>query len=74
MERLTVKSAFLEEHYTLNCMCSIDREGGIDEEDSCREYCERYCGEELVVKCETCDIQKAFDKLGEYENTGLSSL
>lgn len=73
MERLTVKSVFLEGHYSLGSMCSIDREGGIDDEDSCIEYCEKHRDSEgSRLNCEICGIQKAFDKLGKYEDSGLT--
>lgn len=71
MKRLTVKSVLLEGHYIPSSMCSIDREGGIDDEDSCNQYCERHRGSDSK-ECETCSIQKAFDKLGEYEDSGLT--
>ena len=68
MDRLTVKSEILDEHYILKCMCSFGRDGVPDDESTCIEHCEIF-GEEM---CEQCGIQQAFDKLAAYENTGFT--
>lgn len=61
MERLTVED---NGHYVPRMLCSVDRFGGVDDRDSCAEY----CGE--VRSCENggCVIQACFDRLGVYEN------
>ncbi|MCH5195912.1 MAG: hypothetical protein J1F28_04320 [Oscillospiraceae bacterium] len=71
MDRLTVKSEILDEHYILKCMCSFGRDGVPDDESTCYEYCEMW-GDEGCKKCEQCGIQQAFDKLAAYENTGFT--
>ena len=49
----------------LRDMCTFDREGNIDADDclTCFEYCNN-----KDMNCEKCAIQKAFDKLAEYED------
>lgn len=72
MDRLTIKSS-MDDGWTLKCMCSFDRDGEIDDEDGCEEYCslrlEDYEGE---VCCHGCGIQEAFSKLAAYEDIGLT--
>ncbi len=47
-------------------LCSVDRLGGIDDCLSWEDICEQNIGQ-----CEGCPVQKCFDKLAKYENTGL---
>ena len=49
----------------LRDMCTFDRESNVDADDclTCFEYCNN-----KDMNCEKCDIQKAFDKLAEYED------
>ena len=67
MERLTIKSSFLDGHYILKCMCSIGRDGIVDDESGCAEYLE-LCNDD----CKNCEMQEAFDRLAAYEDTGLT--
>lgn len=66
MERLTCK---FNELTVLREMCTFDRESTTEPDDciACGEICE-----ENEIKCETCPIQQAFDKLSDYEDTGLT--
>lgn len=45
-------------------MCGVGRDGNIDDQDGCRAYCSD--------KCDGCGIQEAFDRLADYEDTGLT--
>ena len=65
-DRLTMKTNVLD-GYTLKCLCTFGRDMLADDEFGCNEYCEE-CGQD----CRKCGIQEAFDRLAEYENTGLS--
>ena len=47
--------------------CTFDRYGGAGDELSCCDICEE-CGN----NCDVCCIQKVFNRLAEYEETGLS--
>lgn len=71
MDRLTVKSEIIDEHYTLKCLCGFGRDGIVDDEDACYEYCELW-GVEGFKQCEQCGIQQAFDRLAAYEDTGFT--
>lgn len=66
LERLTIKSSVIEE-YVLKDMCTFGRDGEPTDESGCSEICD-----ENHLDCERCPIQKAFNRLAEYENTGLS--
>ena len=69
-ERLTVKSEIFEDNnYVLKGLCTFGRDGIPDDETGCKDYCEEKKG---GYDCETCVIQMAFNRLAEYENTGLS--
>ena len=65
-DRLTMETNVLD-GYTLKCMCTFGRDMLADDELGCGEYCEE-CKED----CNKCGIQEAFNRLAEYENTGLS--
>ena len=72
-ERLTISS--LEEGYTLKGICEIEKVNGgefIEEEHSCGFICD--CMKDDFDSCSEsdCPIRKAFNRLAEYENTGLS--
>ncbi|MGN0589832.1 MAG: hypothetical protein ACI4KO_09865 [Ruminiclostridium sp.] len=64
-ERLTVESTTTG--YTLRDMCTYGRDGEPTDEFGCEEICDL-----CLHNCDNCPIQKAFDRLAEYENTGLS--
>ena len=62
MSRLTCK---YDVDNVLRDMCTFDRESNVDADDclTCFEYCNN-----KDMNCEKCAIQKAFDKLAEYED------
>ena len=62
MSRLTCK---YDIDNVLKDMCTFDRESNIEADDclTCHEYCNN-----KDMNCEHCAIQKAFDKLAEYED------
>lgn len=63
-DRLTVKSKCVKNRYSLKALCALKSDENASDELGCEEICKN--------KCEECAIQTAFDKLAEYENTGLS--
>lgn len=63
MDRLTIEYCG---EYVPKDMCSIDRLGGADDCDLCREYCK--ATEEGNEDCRGCAISQCFNKLGEYED------
>ena len=65
MSRLTCKYDGIN---TLREMCTFDRESDIEADDclNCEEYCDTM--DALGGDCDNCAIQKAFDKLAEYED------
>lgn len=65
-KRLTVESA-VTAGYVLRDMCTYGRDREPTDELGCQEYCDL-----CLHDCDMCHIQKAFDRLAEYENTGLS--
>lgn len=67
MDRMTIKSNIID-GFTLKCLCSFRDDGSIEDEDHCRDYCQYGCCED----CDVCGIQKAFDLLAAYEDTGLT--
>lgn len=69
MDRLTCKYDGIN---TLREMCTFDRESDIEADVclGCDEYCDKVdmeC-EDTEYPCDKCAIQKAFDKLAEYED------
>lgn len=60
MERLTIEFCG---HWVPQAICSVGADGLVDDCDGCAEHCEN--------DCEKCGIQKSFDRLASYENTGL---
>ena len=48
--------------------CTFDREGGADDCKECTEICEDAGG-----VCRTCSLQECLTRLGEYEDTGLTT-
>lgn len=64
MERLTIN---IDENYVPKALCGIDRLGGVDDCDSCSEYCEN-----SAEFCDDCQIQRCFNLLAAYEDTGLT--
>ena len=65
MSRLTCKYDGIN---TLREMCTFDRESDIEADDclTCEEYCDTM--DALGGDCDNCAIQRAFDKLAEYED------
>ena len=67
-EKLTIKSEILGiDNYVLKGLCTFGRDGVPDDELGCEEYCTM-----VGHNCEACSIQVVINRLGEYENTGLS--
>lgn len=64
--KLMIKSDVTDGYVPKDC-CTFDRYGGADDEFSCCDICEE-CGN----NCDVCCIQKVFNRLAEYEETGLS--
>lgn len=48
-------------------LCGIGRDGEVDDIDGCSNYCK-----DRDYNCTDCAIQECFDRLGEYESTGLT--
>ena len=68
MERLTIDAYDVIGSYVPKEMCSIGRDGMVDDCDGCPDY----CFDSVDSSCEECAIQKCFNLLGEYEDTGLT--
>lgn len=62
MKRLTEKID--DGNYIPRALCTIDRNGQVDDYDGCADYCERGCDGE----CGECGIQHCFNRLAMYEN------
>ena len=67
MERLTIE---YQGEYVPKELCSIDRMGKADDCDLCCEYCK--ATKEGNTDCGECAINRCFNKLGAYENTGVA--
>lgn len=65
-QRLTIANDTIE-GYTLKNMCSWGMDGEPTDESDCTEICVLH-----DRNCDDCPIQQAFNRLAEYENTGLS--
>jgi len=63
MNRLTIQ---YNEEWVPRESCTIDRHGGADDCEICGEICEKQ-----EVSCKECHIQKCFERLAAYEDTGL---
>lgn len=65
MKRLTIEYAgqFMPKE-----MCTTDRFGGADDCFICGELCEKY----IEKGCAECPVQKVFERLAEYEDSGLT--
>lgn len=61
MERLTTRLS--DGNYIPKALCTIARDGEVDDVDGCNECCDSCNGE-----CSVCAIQKCFNKLAEYED------
>ena len=68
MDRLTIDAYDVIGSYVPKEMCSIGRDGMVDDFDGCPDY----CFDSVDSSCEECAIQKCFNLLGEYEDTGLT--
>lgn len=65
-EKLMIKSDIVDGYIPKEC-CTFDITGEADDEFSCCDICE-----ECHNDCDNCCIQKSFNRLAEYEGTGLS--
>lgn len=66
MERLTVKCD--DTTFMPKAMCSVGRDGFVDDCDSCIECCEN----NIDNMCNDCPIHECFNRLAEYEDTDLT--
>ena len=66
MEKLMIEDGHIEGGYMPKALCSIGRDGMVDDCDSCSEYCEA-----IENNCHQCAINEVFKRLTEYEKTGL---
>lgn len=69
MDRLTIEYCG---GYVPRELCSIDRLGGADDCDLCFEYCKALENADEGVDCTGCVIDRCFNRLGAYEDTGLT--
>ena len=67
MERLTIE---YQGEYVPKELCSIDRMGKADDCDLCCECCK--ATKEGIADCSECAINRCFNKLGAYEDTGVT--
>ncbi|MCM1245772.1 MAG: hypothetical protein NC293_09040 [Roseburia sp.] len=67
MKELMIEDGHIEDGYMPKALCSIGRDGMVDDCDSCSEYCENVAG-----VCSDCAIKECFNRLAEYEKTGLT--
>lgn len=66
MNRLTIKIPECG-RYTLGRLCSFSRDGEIYDIKGCQDYCY-----EIGEDCDYCALQRAFNRLAAYEDTGLT--
>ena len=64
MEKLMIE---FDGNYIPKKMCSIARNGEVDEIDGCSDYCIDSCNGE----CTICAVQECFNRLAEYEKFEL---
>lgn len=69
MDRLTTEFCG---GYVPKALCSMDRLGGADDCDLCFEYCKALENPDEGADCQGCAISACFNRLGEYEDTGLT--
>lgn len=69
MDRLTTEFCG---GYVPKALCSMDRLGGADDCDLCFEYCKALENTDEGADCQGCAISACFNRLGEYEDTGLT--
>lgn len=67
MEKLMIKDGHTEDGYMPKALCSIGRDGMVDDCDSCSEHCKNMDG-----ICSDCAIDECFKRLAEYERTGIT--
>lgn len=67
MEKLMIEDGYIQDGYMPKELCSIGRDGKVDDCDTCQEYCKDKAG-----VCSDCVINECFKRLGEYEKTGLT--
>ena len=66
-DKMMIKDEYTKDGYMPKELCSIGRDGKVDDCDTCPEYCK-----EVVGICSDCAINMCFKRLAEYEKTGLS--
>lgn len=62
-----IEDGYIKDGYIPKELCSIGRDGRVDDCDTCQEYCKDKAG-----VCSDCVINECFKRLGEYEKIGLS--
>ena len=67
MERLTIE--YTEGVYVPRALCSVTRDGVVDDAEGCIDWC---CTQQNEKECDNCPIQDCFNRLAEYENIGLT--
>ena len=67
MEKLVIEDGYFEDSYMPKALCSVGRDGEVDDCDACSEYCKDRDGE-----CSGCAINECFKRLAEYEKTNLT--
>lgn len=67
MEGLMIKDGITADLYVPKALCSIGRDGEVDDCDGCSEHCKNMAG-----ICSDCAISECFNRLAEYEKTGLT--
>lgn len=66
-DKMMIKDEYAKDGYMPKELCSIGRDGKVDDCDTCPEYCKDVAG-----ICSDCAINMCFKRLAEYEKTGLS--
>lgn len=66
-KKLMIKDGYSEDSYMPKALCSIGRDGLVDDCDTCSEYCRSKNG-----ICSDCAIMECFKRLAEYEKTDLT--
>ncbi len=67
MEKLMIEDGYFEGSYMPKALCSIGRDGKVDDCDTCSDHCMTKDG-----ACTDCAINECFKRLAEYEETGLT--
>lgn len=67
MEKLMIEDGYFEGGYMPKALCSVGRDGKVDDCDTCPDHCMTKGG-----VCTDCVINECFKRLAEYEKTGLT--